>query len=284
MKILLALFGSVVLLASSASPQSLADFARKERERKAQTPKPSLTLSTDEVVGGKIDITPRLDPARKGDLDYLLDLLSHPSVSPELLAAFVPLKDRAVPRLMPLLGTNEPLRRIAPATVLITLGSTEGLSPVSHILSEAMEAAVGGTKSGLAKPDEAFRIHLRNNREASYALITTKFGVWRFTEGSSLAPEQVVERLEKGPAIDVVGGDDNGQKTFNTALRDNDPKLRLAAISLIRVANAGKDFGFQADQPPDAKQNERAVQGINAFLMSQRNQVISQLGTKPQSQ
>jgi hypothetical protein len=116
-------------------------------------------------------------------------------------------------------------------------------------------------------------------REANHALDVTRFGVWRFGEGSTLAPDEVVARLQKGPAIEIVGGLDNGQRLFNRALRDNDPNLRLGAIALIRAASGGRDFGFQPDQP--AEQNVAAIQQVTTFLTTERAKVISALGTKP---
>src|SRR5712692_1546488 len=129
---------SLVLLAQAASAQSLGDFARKERERrKAQEQKGGIQVSTDEVRSGKLDLSPQLDPARKGDLDYLLQQLSHPKASAELLEAFVPLKDQALPKLLPLLGSTDPFKRVAPATVLMVLGSSEGLASMARMLDEA---------------------------------------------------------------------------------------------------------------------------------------------------
>jgi len=88
-----------------------------------------------------------------------------------------------------------------------------------------------------------------------------------------------VARLQKGPAIEIVGGLDNGQRLFNRALRDNDPNLRLGAIALIRAAAGGRDFGFQPDQA--AEQNVAAIQQVTTFLTTERAKVISALGTKP---
>jgi hypothetical protein len=89
----------------------------------------------------------------------------------------------------------------------------------------------------------------------------------------------MVQRLQKGPAIEIVGGPDNGQRLFNRALRDKDPNLRVGAIALIRAATRGKDFGFQPEQPPE--QNEGAIQLITTFLTTERAKVMSALATKP---
>lgn len=278
MKTLLALTISLMVLTQAAAAQSLADLARKERERKAKEQKSSVQVTTDEVKAGKLDLSPPLDPARKGDLEYLLQQLSHPRASNELLAAFVPLKDRAIPKLVPLLSTPEPLKRVAPATVLTVLGNSEGIAAMAHMLGDAIAAASAGAEGGSAAADESFRQRMEATREADYALGTTKFGVWRMTEGSTMTPDQVVTRLQKGPPIEIVGGVDNGQKIFSRALHDKDPNLRLAAVALIRVATGGKDFGYQAEQPPE--QNEAAIQQINTFLATERVKVVAELGTK----
>lgn len=283
MKVLWASVINAIFLAHAAWPQSLGDLARQERERKAKESKPSVSVTSDEVVSGKLDISPRVDPARKGDLDYLLGLLAHPRMSPELLAAFVPLSDRALPRLQSMLGSPEPLKRVGPATVLMVLNHSEGLAAMAQALSAAMEAAaaapeVSTARSGSASPDEVLRRKIQTGREANYALSATKFGVWRLTDGSTLAPDAVVQRLEKGPTVEIVGGADNGQRVFNSALRDKDANLRRAAIALIRVASGGKDFGFQPDLPPE--QNESAIQEITTFLTTEREKVIAQLGAK----
>jgi len=258
--------------------QSLGDLARKERERKAKQEKASVEVTTEELARGKLDLTPPLDPARKGDLEYLLQQLSHPRATPELLATFIPLKAQAVPRLLPMLLTTDSPRRVAPATVLMVLGNTEGLASMGRMLDEATAAAaaVAGEETSA---EQAFRQRMEATREANYALNTARFGVWRFTEGSALAPEQVVQRLQEGPAIEIVGGPDNGQRLFNRALRDKDPNLRLGAIALIRAASGGRDFGFQPDQA--AEQNEVAIQQITTFLTTERARVVSALGTKP---
>ncbi len=295
---------SLALLVPAAAAQSLGDFARKERERKAQEQKASVQVSTDELRTGKLDLSPPLDPRRKSDLDYLLQQLSHPKASAELLAAFAPLKDQAVPRLLPLLGSTDSLKRVAPATALIVLGNTEGLGAMARVLNDAMEAAQSAappapdqtqppaaakassgqptTPAASAAPasDEVLRKRIEQSRIYGYAFEGTKFGVWRFTEGSSLAPEQVVQRLQAGPAVEIVGGVDNGQRIFNRALRDPDSNLRRAAIALIRVASGGTDYGFQSEQAAD--QNESAIQQITNFLTTERGKVISQLGAKNQ--
>jgi hypothetical protein len=140
----------------------------------------------------------------------------------------------------------------------------------------AAAAAVAGEETSA---EQAFRQRMEATREANYALSTARFGVWRFTEGSALAPEQVVQRLQEGPAIEIVGGPDNGQRLFNRALRDKDPNLRLGVIALIRAASGGRDFGFQPGQA--AEQNEVAIQQITTFLTTERARVVSALGTKP---
>jgi len=223
-------------------------------------------------------LSPPLDPARKGDLEYLLQQLSRPKVTPELLSALLPLKDRAMPKLVSTLGSTDPIKRVAPATALIALGNTEGLAAMARMLLEATEAASAAAVSEEAPPEATFRQRMEAAREADYALVVTKLGVWRFTEGSVLTPEQVVQRLEKGPAIEIVGGPDNGQRIFNRALRDNDENLRRGAIALIRVAASGNDYGYQPDKPAD--QNEAAIQQITTFLTTERGKVISQIGTR----
>lgn len=269
---------SVFLLVQAALAQSLGDLARKERERKAQQQKAGVEITTDEVRSGKLDFSPPLDPARKGDLDYLLQQLSHPKASLELLAAFVPLKDRALPRLLSMLGSPDPMKRLAPATVLMVLGNTEGLASVARLLTGTMET--GSPAAASTSPEEALRNQMLESRVSGYALDATRLGVWRFTEGSALTPDQVVERLGKGPALEIVGGVDNGQLVFNRALRDKDPNIRLGAIALIRVATGANDFGFQPDKPED--QNESAIQRITTFLTTERTKVISLLANKSQ--
>jgi hypothetical protein len=280
MRVLGGLIISLILVAQvAAAQQSLGDLARKERERKAQQEKAGVEVTTDELKRGKLDLAPPLDPARKGDLEYLLQQLSHPRTTPELLAAFIPLKAQAVPRLLPMLLTADSLNRVAPATVLIVLGSSEGLASMAGLLDEATAAAAAVAAGEETSAEEAFRQRMEATREANHALEVTRFGVWRFGEGSTLAPDQVVARLQKGPAIEIVGGLDNGQRLFNRALRDNDPNLRLGAIALIRAASGGRDFGFQPDQP--AEQNVAAIQQVTTFLTTERAKVISALGTKP---
>lgn len=267
---------SLLLLAQAISAQSLGDLARKEREKKGPQQKSSIQVSTDELKSGKLDLSPSLDPARKNDLDYLLEQLSHPKASPELLAALVPLKDRALPRLLPMLASGEPLKGFAPSTALTVLGNTEGLALTARLLNDSMEPVPtkGATRA------EAFRKKIDQSRIAAYALDGTKFGVWRFTEGSELTPEQVVGRLQKGPPIEIVGGSDNGQRIFNRALHDKDPNLRRGAIALVRVATGGKDFGFLPDEA--AEKNESAFQQITTFLTTERAKVIAALGSRSQ--
>lgn len=284
MKLFIASALSLGLLVQAASAQSLGDFARKERERRAQQQKSSIQVSTDDLRAGKFDLSPPLDPARKSDLDYLLQQLSHPKPSPELLAAIVPLKDRAVPRLVQLLASTDPLKRMAPAAALTVLGDSEGLAAMAQLLisgqAESAPAAEGEKGSSSAtSSDVAMRQKLEENRVFTYALDETKLGVWRLTEGSAVAPLEVALRLQKGPPIDVVGGMDGGQRIFNAALRSPDVNLRRGALALVRVASEGTDFGFQPDRPPD--QNESAIQQITSFLTTQRMKVVSQLGIKP---
>jgi len=279
MRVLGGLTISLILVAQvAAAQQSLGDLARKERERKAQQQKAGVEVTTDELRRGKLDLAPPLDPARKGDLEYLLQQLSHPRTTPELLAAFIPLKAQAVPRLLPMLLAADSLNRVAPATVLIVLGNSEGLASMARMLDEATAAAAVAAGEETSA-EEAFRQRMEATREANHALEATRFGVWRFGEESTLAPDQVVARLQKGPAIEIVGGLDNGQRLFNRALRDNDPNLRLSAIALIRAAAGGRDFGFQPDQA--AEQNVAAIQQVTTFLTTERAKVISALGTKP---
>jgi len=275
------LFISLVLLAQVAAAQSLGDLARKERERKAKQEKPSVQIETDELRKGKVELSPPLDPARKGDLEYLLQQLSHPRTSAELFAAFIPLKEQAIPRLQPMLMSTDPLKRVAPANVLTVLGKTEGIVAMAHMLDEAIaaaQAATGGTPGEPAAQADAFQQRMEATREANHALDAARFGVWRFTEGSALTPEQVVNRLKTPPPIEIVGGVDNGQRIFNRALRDKDPNLRLGAIALVRVATGGKDFGYQPDKAPE--QNESAVQEIVTFIATERVKVMTALATK----
>jgi hypothetical protein len=303
-----------LLLVQAAAAQSLGDLARQERERKAKAQNVGVSITTDEVRAGKVDVSPALDPSRKGDLNYLLQQLAHPSVTPELLAAIIPLGDRATPRLLGMLGSTDPLKRVAPARALIVLGNTEGGASMARLLDDSTEAAAraaltAASTGGNAKPGDAtsaapgraptssmgpaataappgdatvsrdaFSQRMETTRESSYALATTRFGLWRFTEGSELTPEQVVQRL-RGPEIDIVGGPDSGQRLFNRALRDKDVNVQRAAIALIRVASDGEDFGFQPGQAPE--QNEVPIQRITTFLTTERTKVISQLGSKP---
>jgi len=269
---------SLVLLAQAASAQSLGDLARKERERKAQQATSSVEVTTDHIKKGKVDLSPPLDPARKGDIEYLLDQLAHPRVTPDLVAAFIPHKDAAMPRLVSLLGSTDPLKRVAPATVLTVLGSSEGLAAMARMLVEATEAAATEEKSedDADTSDEAFRQRMESAREADYALRATTLGVWRFTEGKELTPDQVVERIRQGPPIEIVGGVDNGQRIFNRAFRDSDENLRRGALALIHVASSGDDYGYRPEQP--AEQNEAAIQQITMFLTTERGKVVARIG------
>lgn len=278
MKIAWILALDLILGVEFAAGQSLGDLARQERERRAKQQQTAVEVTTDDLAKGKVEVNPPLDKSRLGDLNYLLQQLSRPRVSPELLRAILPLKDQALPKVTSLLERTDPLERVAPATTLTVLGKSEGLATMAHLLNDLTDAA----QSASGKPatsEAATRQQLEMNRESGYALETTKLGVWRLTEGSALAPEQVVARLEKGPAIEIVGGVDNGQRLFNRALRDKDPNVRLGAIALIRVASGGNDFGFRADQAAD--QNEAAIQKITDFLINQRAAVMTQLAGKP---
>jgi hypothetical protein len=276
---------SLVLLAQLAAAQSLGELARKERERKAKQEKASVKVTTDQLLKGQVDLSPPFDPSRKGDLDYLLKQLAYPKTTPELLAAFVPLKDQAIPKLLPMLNSPDRLRRVAPATVLIVLGNTQGLGAMGSMLTEATQDAAAPAPTEAeesSKPatesEAALRQRIEAARQADFALGASKLGVWRFTEASGLTPDQVVARLEKGPAIEIVGGLDNGQRVFSRALRDSDPNVRGGTIALIQVAAGGNDFGYRADQA--SEQNEAAIQRITTFLTTERNKVISQIGAK----
>jgi hypothetical protein len=284
MRITLAWILALALLAPCAAAQSLADLARKEKERKAQEgQKPAVEVETDALRKGKVEFAPKLDPARKGDLDYLLQQLSNPRPTAELLSAFVPLKEQAIPRLTPLLLSAEPTRRVAPATVLIVLGSSEGLGAMARMLDESIALArQSAPKDGEKESAEsafAFQQKMGATREANLSMNATRIGTWRFTEGSALAPDQVIQRLTAGPPIEVVGGLDNGQRLFTRALRDADPNLRAGAIALIRAAAGGNDFGYRVDAAPD--ENEAAIQQITTYLTTERAKVIAALRSKP---
>jgi len=275
------LFISLVLLAQVAAAQSLGELARQERERKAKQDKPSVHVETDELRTGKVELSPPLDSARKGDLEYLLQQLSHPRTSAELFAAFIPLKEQAIPRLLPMLMSTDPLKRVAPANVLTVLGRTEGIAAMAHMLDEAIataQAATGGTPGEPAAEADTFQQRMEATRESNHALDATRFGIWRFTEGSALTPEQVVNRHKTPPPIEIIGGVDNGQRIFNRALRDKDPNLRLGAVALVRVATGGNDFGFKPDQGPE--HNEAAVQEIVTFIATERTKVMAALAVK----
>jgi hypothetical protein len=266
------------LLAQAAGAQSLGDLARKERERKAQQETSSVQVTTDQIKQGQVDLSPALDPARTGDLDYLLDQLAHPRTTPELLAAFIPHKDAAVPRLVSLLGSTDPIKRVAPAEVLTVLGNSEGLAAMGRVLVESTDAAATEEKSeeDAAKAAEAFRQRMESAREADYALRAATLGVWRFTEGKDLGAEQVVERIRKGPPIEIVGGVDNGQRIFNRAFHDSDENLRRGALALVHVASGGDEYGYRPDLPAD--QNETAIQQITTFLTTERGKVMARIG------
>ena len=275
----------LALLAQCAAAQSLADLARKEKERKAQQEQqPAVVVETDALRKGKVEYTPRLDPARKGDLDYLVQQLYHPRPSAELLSAFVPLKDQAIPRVAPLLLSAEPDRRIAPATVLTVLGSTEGLGAMARLLDESIAVARQSAPSDskekeAAESAAAFQQKMEAMRAANLSMDVARVGIWRFTDGKGLAPDQMVKRMSTAPPIEVVGGLDNGQKLFSGALRDPDANVRAAAIALIRVATGGNDFAYKVDQAPE--QNEAAIQEITTFLTTERGKVVAALRSKP---
>ncbi len=277
MKILGGWIVTSLLLVSTLAGQSLGDLARQERERKAQQ-KAAVSVETDQLKKGKVELAPPLDPARKGDLDYLLQQLSHPRPTAELLAAFIPLKEQAVPKLLPMLLSTDPTKRVAPATVLTVVGKSDGLGSMARMLDESIAAARQAARSEVAAPGESFQQRMEATREANLALDATRLGLWRFTEGSAMTPDQVVQRLKAGPPVEVVGGVDNGQRIFSRALRDKDPNLQLGAIALIRAASGGDDFGYQPSQPPE--QNEAAIQEITTFLTTEKAKVIAALGAK----
>ena len=276
---------TLVLMAECAVAQSLGEIARKERARKAQQQeKPAVVVETDALRKGKVRFAPRLDPARKGDLDYLVQQLYYPLPTAELLSAFVPLKEQAIPRVVPLLMSSEAEKRIAPATVLTVLGSSEGLGSMARMLDESIAAArqpAPGDSSVKSPAESAADFHQKMEamREANLSMDAARLGVWRFTEGKGMTPDQVVSRMRSAPPIEVVGGLDNGQKLFSSALRDPDANVRAGAIALIRVATDGNDFGYKVDQDPE--QNEAAIQEITTFLTTERNKVISALKSRP---
>jgi len=278
MKNLWGLVISLILLVQVAAAQSLGNLARKERERKSKQEASSVEVTTDHIKKGKVDLSPPLDPARKGDLNYLLDQLAHPRTTPDLLAAFIPHKDAAMPRLISMLGSTDPMKRVAPAEVLTVLGNSEGLAAMGRMLVESTEAAAVEVKSedDAEDTDEAFRQRMESAREADYALRSTTLGVWRFTEGKDLTAEQVVERIRKGPPIEIVGGVDNGQRIFNRAFHDSEENLRRGALALIHVASSGDDYGYRPDLPAD--QNQAAIQQITTFLTTERGRVMARIG------
>jgi hypothetical protein len=271
---------TLVLLAECAAAQSLGELARKEKERKAQQEqKPAVTVETDALRKGKVELAPTLDPARKGDLDYLVQQLSHPRPTAELLSAFVPLKDQAIPRVTPLLLSAEPTRRTAPAAVLTVLGSTEGLGAMARMLDESIATAKQSAPADSTAAAAAFQQKMEAMRGANLSMEVTRLGVWRFTEGSTLTPDQVIKRISAGPPIEIVGGLDNGQKLFSRALRASDANLRAGAIALIRAASGGNDFGYKASESADV--NEAAIQAITTFLTTERAKVTAALRSKP---
>jgi hypothetical protein len=270
----------LVLLAECAAAQSLGELARKEKERKAQQEqKPAITVETDALRKGKVEMAPKLDPARKGDLDYLIQQLSHPRPTAELLSAFIPLKDQAIPRVTPLLLSAEPTRRIAPAAVLTVLGLSEGLGAMARMLDESIAAAKQSAPADSSDAAADFQQKMEAMRGANLSMDITRVGVWRFTDGSALSPDQVIKRMSAGPTIEIVGGLDNGQKLFSRALRDSDANLRTGAVALIRAASGGNDFGYKVEQEPDL--NEAAIQEITTFLTTERAKVVAALRSKP---
>ncbi len=285
MKTILGFVIALTLMAQCAAGQSLGELARKEKERKAQQEqKPAVEVDTDALRKGKVELAPKLDPARKGDLDYLIQQLSYPRPTPELLSAFVPLKDQAIPRLTPLLSSAESTRRIAPATVLTVLGSTEGLGAMARMLDESIAQARQGAPKDADEKSSAeaaaeFHQKMEAMREANLAMDVTRVSLWRFTDGKALTPDQFIKRLSGGPPIEVVGGLDNGQKLFSTALRDQDDNVRAGAIALIRAAADGNDFGYRMDQPP--AENEASIQQITTYLTTERAKVVGTLQSKP---
>lgn len=267
-------------MAECAAAQSLGELARKEKERKAkEEQRAGVTVETDALRKGKVELSPKLDPARKGDLDYLVQQLSHPRPTLELLSAFVPLKEQAIPRVTPLLLSAEATRRVAPATVLTVLGSTEGLGAMARMLDDSIAAARHGASEDSVNAAEDFQQKMEATREANLSLHAARIGAWRFTEGSALTPEAVVKRMGAAPPIEVVGGLDNGQKLFSQALRHSDPNVRLGGIALIRAATGGKDFGYKVDAA--AEENEAAIQEITTFLTTERAKAIAALRSKP---
>lgn len=285
MKTAIGLVLALGLLAECAAAQSLGELARKEKERKAQQEqKPAVTVETDALRKGKVELAPTLDPARKGDLDYLVQQLSHPRPTAELLGAFVPRKTEAIPRVTPLLLSAEPTRRVAPATVLTVLGSSEGLGAMARMLGESIAAARQPASKDENEKDSAespadFQQKMEAMREANLSMDVTRVSVWRFTDGKALTPDQFIKRMSAGPPIEVVGGLDNGQKLFSGALRDGDANVRAGAIALIRAATGGNDFGYKVDQLPE--ENEAAIQQITTYLTTERAKVVAALRSKP---
>lgn len=267
-------------MAECAAGQSLGELARKEKERKAaQEQKPAVTVETDALRKGKVELAPRLDPVRKGDLDYLVQQLSHPRATPELLSAFVPLKEQAIPRVTPLLLSAEPTRRVAPATVLTVLGSSEGLGAMARMLDESIATAKQSAPDDSADAAADFQQKMEAMRGANLSMDVARLGLWRFTEARLLAPDQVIKRMSTAPPIEIVGGLDNGQRLFSNALRSSDANLQAGAIALIRAASGGNDFGYKVSAPPEA--NEAAIQGITTFLTTERMKVVAALRSKP---
>ena len=180
--------------------------------------------------------------------------------------------------LMSMLMSADPVKRVGPATVLTVLGKSDGLAAMGSMLDETTAAAAKATSSGEETQAAAFQERLEATREANLALDATRLGVWRFTEGSGMTPDQIVQRIKAGPPVEVVGGLDNGQRISSHALRDPDTNLRRGAISMVRAAAGGKDFGYQPDLPAD--QNEPAIQEITTFLTTERGKLMGALATK----
>jgi thiol-disulfide isomerase/thioredoxin len=254
----------LIFVVQPAGAQSLGDLARQQREQRAKGQDVVTTVDSDDLLSGR-HVGGQLDPARKGDLDYLLGLLSRPNPSPELLGAFVPLKERAIPRLLPLLTSGEGLKCLAPATVLIVLGKSEGLGAAARALQEVTGTANAVGASGETTSGQGLGRTLEAARKSNLATAAVGLGIWRFTEGRTKGPEEVVQRLAKGPEIKIVSRAGNTAEIFNRALRDDDPNLRLAAAVYTRATTGGNDFGYQVDKP--AEQNAAAIPRMVSALL-----------------
>ena len=226
----------------------------------------SARVSAAEASPGRADVTPPLDPNRKGDLYYLVEQTSYPRVSTELLTAMLPYYDLAIPQLMVLQNRSNPREQIGPATILIVFGVSDAVGTLSQTLNKLMDAASANEsgKKGGAVSAEAFRRKMNANKAAGYARDAINLGLWRFTDGMKLSPKDVVQRLEKGPRIDLLRSPDHGQKIFSAALKGNDPNLRRGAIALIRLESGGNDFGYDPSQTDE--ENWDALLKITSFL------------------